>query len=142
VIQRIHKGFSLIELLAIITIMGVLSVLVIPRLSFTQPDLFQSRVHLVQALNTARHTALFSSTRADRVQLSLSNNTISIRKNMVDINRSGVHYSNILLGNVRHEPQSILLSFNNLGETQAKKISLFLGDQREDIVIHSTGFVQ
>lgn len=42
--SRKHKGFSLLELLAVVTILGIIAAMVVPRISTSKSDA-QTRVH-------------------------------------------------------------------------------------------------
>ena len=138
--QWTRKGFSLIELLAVITIIGVLSVFVIPRLGLIKTN--SPTASLVSAINLARSLALYSSNREESIQLLLANNIISVRKNNIDIAAMGFDYPKSIPSDVRHEPQSVLLSFNTLGETQSTTILFIAANAEHSITVHATGYAE
>lgn len=136
------KGFTLVEILAIITIVGSLSVVITPRLPLFHSSLNESKTTLINSLTIARQIAMFSSEQNDQVRFILQNNTIRIRKGDVDIKHSGVSYSDHLGQGIKHTPETLVLHFNTLGETQKTKITLSANTHSESVEVHSTGYIQ
>lgn len=136
------KGFSLVEILAIITIASVLSLMIAPRLTLFHSDVLKSKSTLTSALSLARQLAIFSSQPNDLIQLSLQNNAISIRKNNIDIKSLGIIYPKLLNQGITHKPDNLLLTFNALGETQTTTISLVSSQSNETVVIYKTGYLE
>lgn len=136
------KGFTLVEILAVITTVSVISVVILPRLSLSNPTVNESKASLITALTTARQLAMFSSDKTNSVQFILDNNTMSIRKGNQDVTSAGINYPNSLHADVEHSPASILVNFNTLGETKGTNITLHIGDKTESVIVHPTGYIQ
>lgn len=140
--QLSYKGFTLVEILSIITIVSVLSIAIIPRFVLFHSSVSESKANLIGALTTARQVAIFASEQSSPIQFILQENTMSIRKKDKDIKYSGIIYPNRLGKNIKHTPETLVLTFNTLGETQQVNITLNSNIMSESIVVYSTGYVQ
>jgi len=119
-----------------------MSIVIIPRLSFSPSSLNETKINLINALTSARQMAMFSAKPNTQLQFVLSDNMMSIRNN----NKVIKHLGNLYRGNINqqitHIPENLILNFNSVGETQKTKIILRSKTDEESLVIYSTGFIQ
>lgn len=133
------KGFSLIELIAVIIILGVIAVTVASKFSGNATMQLQaSRDTVVAALLAAQQRAMAQT--AD-VRAVISGSQVNVEKN------NGTTWQSIRVGNVQY-PVNIsaqvtgthTLQFNRLGKTTADTIPLQQGGASVAITVSASGF--
>ena len=130
------SGFTLIELVTVITILGILAVYVAPR--FSQTSAFESRTiqdQLIRAAQEAQQLAMSKGLGAN-VQLQVDNTNQRIRIQYTD---SGTQIrdtpipSGITLSNAT-------LTYTSLGDASPVSTIVISGDTTRQVCIESTGY--
>ena len=135
------QGFSLLELLAVLVIVGSLSVFVLPHFNFSSHS-SMTLATFSQAVKTARSVSLYSINGQEELVLFMQGNKISIRKNDIDISTLGISYPTSTGDATLQAPKSLVLRFNTLGETQTKELVFVAKAEEIRATIHSTGFLE
>lgn len=124
--KNAHRGFTLIELITVIILVGVLSIALFNRLGTTGTAAVQaSRDDIIAALFFAQQQAMMRS-RANNIQVVFTQNTVDVQENNNSITQGGQPYPLTL-------PKGVSLStdvpdnkfqFDKLGRTTAGTITL------------------
>lgn len=120
-------GFSLIELLSVIVMLGIISFIALPKLRISDSSVMTSRDMIVAALSHAQQIAMARDSAINPVTIVLTSSSIDIRENGSSINFPGVEYPFTLPNGVTISSGTGTLQFDKLGQTSATTISLNSG---------------
>jgi MSHA pilin protein MshC len=147
VTSRFGKGFSLVELIAVMVIVSVISVAAISRLMPTSLIQLQAaRDQVVSALLQAQQKALYA---PYDIRLTTLAGSVDVRQ---DVNRDGVFaadesiragsvtYPLILVAGVQVSTQT--LNYSGMGETAAVSLTVSKGSRSLVINVSASGFVE
>ncbi|HCS64148.1 MAG TPA: hypothetical protein DIW64_08730 [Cellvibrio sp.] len=114
-----NQGFTLVELVTVIILVGILSVVLLTRLSSTGATTVQSgRDDLIAALFFAQQQAMMRS----NITLVLTANSVSVNENNIPIKVSSDFYPLTMPAGVTLTPAT--LTYDKLGRTAATDITL------------------
>lgn len=120
--RSLKKGFTLIELITVIFLMGILSVFVFARVgSLSTVSVQSSRDDVIAALFFAQQQAMMRSTGSN-IRLVLTANSVSVTENNVAINVGSGYYPLSLPSGVT--ATAATFSYDKLGRTSAGTITL------------------
>lgn len=125
--KKIARGFTLIELIAVMVLVGILSIALFSRMGSTGTAAIQSgRDDLIAALFFAQQQAMMRSNTAPgnnvAISLVLTTNTISVNENNTPIRVTSQYYPLTLPAGVTLVPAT--LNYDKLGRTTATTITL------------------
>lgn len=125
--RRDVLGFSLVELVTIIVVLGALAFFALPRLQPGNTALLTSRDTIVAALSQAQQVAMARDSATNPVTVVINANTIDVRENGASINLPNANYPITLPGGIAVTAGTGTLQYNKLGRTNATSISLNSG---------------
>lgn len=132
------RGFTLIELIAVIVILGVISWVATSRFSSPTYQLQQSRDNLIAALFIAQQQAMAQSSSA-QLTLTISNNVLSLSsKDLHDFSDQGIQFPFRFAAPVK--VSSVSLQYDKLGRTTPVDIQLTLASVSTIVRVESSGF--
>lgn len=122
--HRLEKGFTLIELISIMVLVGVLSITLFSRLGNVHSVSVQAgRDDIIAALFFAQQTAMMRSSNGN-IKLVITSNTVSVTENNTPIAISSNYYPLTLPDGVTVTSEPDTFSFDKLGRTTAGVINL------------------
>jgi MSHA pilin protein MshC len=132
---RVQRGFTLIELIAVMVIVGVMSVVLFSRIgNFSHSHVHASRDDLIAALFFAQQAAMARS----GIQLIVTANSVSVEENGTPIVVHSQGYPLALQSGVSATP--VVFSYNKLGGTTAGVITLSGNGASASINVEATGY--
>lgn len=134
-----QNGFSLVELIAVLTILGVLSVVLIMRMDGVGASRVQaSRDDVIAALFFAQQLAMSES----NVRVLVSANSIDVQRNNVSVVLDSNFYPLTMPSDVQLNPSSAQFIYDKLGRTTAGTIQVQTGDSRYSATVRleATGY--
>jgi MSHA pilin protein MshC len=87
-----HSGFSLVELIAVMVILGVMVLTVIPKFTTFNADLQASRDDIIAALFFAQQVAMARDSSTNAIQFVSTANSVSVTENGVALINGGTQY--------------------------------------------------
>lgn len=115
-----QSGFTLIEMIAVLIIVGVLSAYSFARFSSSDSDLLAARDQLAAALSLAQQLALARQTQNNIIIFSLSEKEIKLTESNAPVNSHGLQFPlNDFSSRVKFSSDIISFCFNKMGEPQA-----------------------
>lgn len=137
---RYQAAFTLIELIAVLVIVGVLSTTVLIRFSPSDLALQTERSHLISALVFARETAMARSDNNSIVMLLATENSIDVQVNGVSVNNFDQAYPLSFSDGVTLSSGDVNVLFTGLGETDAQTMTLSKGGQSVVVAVTGVGY--
>lgn len=136
-----QKGFSLIELIAVIIILGIVSVLVFGRFTNADTAAVQSgRDQVLNALFVAQQLAMVRDAGSDTIQVAITGDSADITENGNSLNRSGVQYPLALPEGVAVTGGTGVYTYDKLGRTTPAVIALSRGGTSASIRLEASGY--
>ena len=134
----VQKGFSLVELVAIVVLLGVLAATTLPRLIPSSTyQIAATRGIVVTAFNAAQQLAM---TRDDPVQLVVSGSQIDVRLNSVSVRTAGTQYPQSILPSQTITPATF--NFDRLGQPDSSgTLTISQGSSNISVEVTPTGHV-
>jgi len=131
-------GFSLIELVTIIVVLGALAFFVLPRLRVSDASLLTSRDQLIAALSHAQQVAMARDSAANPVTFVATATTFDVQENGSSVDLPGVDYPITLPNGVTITAGTGTLDYDKLGRTTATTISLNSGGA--SVTVEASGY--
>jgi prepilin-type N-terminal cleavage/methylation domain-containing protein len=135
-----QSGFTLIELIAVIIIVGILAATVSIRFSPSDINLQAAKSDVLAALVFARETAMARSDGGSLVRFISTENTIDVQVNNASIASGHQIYPVTLKESVSITSGVGILDFNRLGETEVHSLVLSEGVLTSTITISGVGY--
>ena len=132
-----HNGFTLIELVTVITIVGVLAVVMIPR--FLQPSNFESRTVSDQLISSARQAQQFAMSKAASANVTWSTNNTA-KRIRIQYNESGTQTIDIAIpSNISITDSSILFLKSGAASISSQTL-VSINPNPRNVCIETTGY--
>jgi MSHA pilin protein MshC len=133
-----EQGFSLVELVTTMVILGIVAFVAMPFLRTTDSSLLTSRDGIIAALSQAQQVAMARDSAANPVTLQVSASSISVQENGIDLVSPGAEYPFNLPNGVSITGGLGTLQYDKLGRTTATTISLNSG--QATITVEASGY--
>ena len=135
--QRKQNGFTLIEMVTVITIVGVLAVTMIPR--FIQPGNFESRTVSDQLISSARQAQQLAMSKANSANVTL-NVDDSNKRIRITYTEGGTQNIDVSIANTISVTPSTI-SFNKNGSADLlTRATINITPNDRDVCIETTGY--
>ena len=131
-------GFSLLELITIIVVLGTLAFFVLPRLQPSNASLLTSRDIIVAALSHGQQVAMARDSATNPITVIVGATTIDVRENGTSVVLPNADYPVSLPNGVSVTTGTGTLSYDKLGRTNAT--SLLLNGGGVTITIEASGY--
>ena len=135
------KGFTLIELIAVIVILGIISASISSR--FANTDVFEiqaSRDDTVAALLFAQQVAMARDSASNPIRFVSSGNSITVQENGTNLTNGSLQYPFNLPSGISLD--SVTLNYDKLGRTSATGLTLSKGSNSVEIEISGSGYAR
>lgn len=117
-------GFSLIELITIIVVLGALAFFTLPRLRPDHASLLSSRDIIIAAIAHGQQAAMARDSSSNPITIVISANSIDVQENGNSVDLPNVDYPLSLPNGISITAGTGTLAFDKLGQTSATTIVL------------------
>lgn len=117
-------GFTLVELVAILVVMGALAFFAMPRLRISDSSLLTSRDAIIAALSHAQQIAMARDSASNPVTLVVTSSSIEVQENGAIVTSPGADYPLTFPSGVSITGGLGTLEYDKLGRTSPSAISL------------------
>ncbi|GAB1259526.1 prepilin-type N-terminal cleavage/methylation domain-containing protein [Aurantivibrio plasticivorans] len=135
---RTAKGFTLLELVTIIVILGVLTFFTLPRLNISDSSLLAGRDTVVAAANHAQQVAMARASVSNPITLVVNTASIDVQESGNSVVIPGVEYPISFENGVSVTAGTGVLAFDKLGRTTPTTISLNNGGA--SVAVEASGY--
>lgn len=135
-----HYGFTLVELMAILVIVGILATTALIRFTPGDVNLQITKNQTMAALVFARETAMARSDGSVVITVVVSEQGVDVRSNGTSIHNLDQRYPLTFENNVSLTSEHSVLTFNALGEVEETVIRLTEKEQSVEITISGAGY--
>lgn len=136
------RGFSLIELIAVIVIMGVISFMAVPRFANSDAAAVQSaRDQAFSAFFSAQQLAMSRSSADNPIELVVSANSVDLREAGSSSKLPGGDYPFTFPSNVTVTSGTGSYSYDKLGRTTPGQVTFSRGSVSATIIVEASGYV-
>ena len=118
------KGFSLLELITIIVVLGALAFFALPRLRPSDTSLLTSRDTLVAALTHAQQIAMARDSASNPITAVITTSSIDVQENGSSVDLPNIDYPISLPNGVSVTGGVGILNYDKLGRTSPTTIVL------------------
>ncbi len=136
--RRDALGFSLIELVTIIVVLGALAFFALPRLRPSDAGLLTSRDTIVAAFAHAQQIAMARDSATNPITVVVNANTIDVQENGTSVDLPNVDYPLSFANGISATSGTGTISYDKLGRTSATTIQLNSGGA--SISIEASGY--
>jgi len=135
-----QRGFSLVELVAVIIVLGIISVLAFSRFDNADTAAVQSgRDQVLNAFFVAQQLAMARDTGSN-ILVEVGSGQVDLREGGVSLNRSGVSYPITLPQGVNITSGTGVYTYDKLGRTTPATIALSRGGTSASITLEASGY--
>ncbi|MGI1678362.1 MAG: prepilin-type N-terminal cleavage/methylation domain-containing protein [Cellvibrionaceae bacterium] len=120
-------GFSLIELISVIVMLGIISFFALPKLRVSDSSVMTSRDMIIAALSHVQQVAMARDSVSNPVTIVFTSSSFDVRENGVSINFPGASYPFSLPNGVVISSGIGTMNYDKLGKTSPVSISLNSG---------------
>lgn len=133
---KLQNGFTLLELIAVIVVIGILAVTFMFRIDSISPSVQTSRDDIIAALFFAQQTAM----ARDNIQLSINANTVNVTENGNSIRVHSDAYPLTLSSGVSVTAIPSTFSYDKLGKTTPGSITVSRDGVSATITVEASGY--
>lgn len=134
-------GFSLVELIAVIVVLGVISFVALPRFANTDAAAVQSaRDQALSAFFTAQQLAMSRGGQDNPVALVVSAGQIDVTEGGASVNQAGANFPFNLPEGVRITAGVGRYDYDKLGRTQPGEVTFAKGSTSATLVLEASGY--
>ncbi|WP_193744955.1 Tfp pilus assembly protein FimT/FimU [Marinimicrobium sp. LS-A18] len=138
---RKSSGFSLIELIAVIILLGIISVVALPRFYNTDAAAIQSaRDQVLSALFTAQQLAMARASTSNTIQVNVVTSGLNVTENGTPVAATGGTYPLTLPEGVTITTGTGTYSFDKLGRTDPGQIVMTRGSTSATVRVEASGY--
>ncbi|MGH1469852.1 MAG: pilus assembly FimT family protein [Cellvibrionaceae bacterium] len=137
--RKKNVGFSLIELISVIVMLGIISFFALPKLRVSDSSVMTSRDMIIAALSHTQQIAMARDSSSNPVTIVFTSSSIDVRENGMSINFPGVSYPFSLPNGVTISSGTGTMNYDKLGKTSSTTISL--NDGSAVITVEESGYV-
>jgi len=134
------RGFTLIELIAVIVILSILAVVSASRFSEGSAGVQASRDDVIAALFYAQQIAMARDSAINPIQLRTTSTSVSVTENGAPLLHAGVQYPQVLGSGVTLSATVTPLDFDKLGRTAASSFTLSKGGVSATVTVSDSGY--
>ena len=134
-----NRGFTLIELIAVIVLLAVVSISVTSRFTDTGSAVQASRDDLIAALFYAQQIAMARDSNTNPIRVVTTANSISVTENGVALLHGSVQYPLTLTSGVVLAPATTL-NYDKLGRTNASAFTLSRNGVSLSVSVSDSGY--
>jgi len=136
-----QSGFSLMELIAVIVVLGIISVVALPRFTGSDAAAVQSaRDQAFSAFFSAQQLAMSRSSADNPVELVVSANSIDLREAGSSSNLPGGNYPLTFPSGVTVTSGAGSYNYDKLGRTTPGQVTFSRGSASATITIEASGY--
>ena len=133
---KLQNGFTLLELIAVIVVIGILAVTFMFRIDSISPIVQTSRDDIIAALFFAQQTAM----ARDNIQLSITANTVNVTENGNPIRIHSDAYPLTLPSGVSVISTRPTYAYDKLGKTTPGSITVSRDGVSATITVEASGY--
>ncbi|MGH1371206.1 MAG: pilus assembly FimT family protein [Cellvibrionaceae bacterium] len=134
-----NRGFTLIELIAVIVLLAVISISVSSRFTDTGSAVQASRDDVIAALFYAQQIAMARDSNTNPIRVVTSSNSISVTENGVALLHGSAQYPLTLNAGVVLAP-AITLNYDKLGRTNSSVFTLSRNGVNLSVTVSDSGY--
>lgn len=131
-------GFSLIELIAVIVILGALAFFALPRLQVQDSSLLASRDMVRAALSHAQQVAMARDSVSNPIIFEATATTVDVRENGISLSLPSISYPTSLPNGITITNGTGVLAYNKMGQTTASSIDINGG--AATVIVEGSGY--
>lgn len=138
---RKSSGFSLIELIAVIILLGIISVVALPRFYSTDAAAIQSaRDQVLSAFFTAQQLAMARASTSNTIQVNVVASGLNVTENGAPVVATGGTYPLTLPEGVIITAGTGTYAFDKLGRTEPGQIVMARGSTSATVRVEASGY--
>ncbi len=134
-----NRGFTLIEFIAVIVLLAIVSISVGSRFTDTGSAVQASRDDVIAALFYAQQIAMARDTAANPIRVVTTANSVTVKENDVDLLHGSTQYPLVLNNGVVLAPATTL-NYDKLGRTRASEFTLTRNGVNLSISVSDSGY--
>jgi Tfp pilus assembly protein FimT len=141
-VSRISRelGFSFLELVTVIVILGIVVFVAMPRLRVSDSGLLTSRDAIIAALSHAQQVAMARDSAANPVTIQVNADSVAVQEGGVNLVSPGAEYPFNLPTGVTVTGGVGTLHYDKMGRTSPTTISL--NDGQATIAVETSGYAR
>ncbi len=140
-LEKRQRGFSLIELIAVIIVLGVISFVVLPRFTSTDVAAVQSaRDQVLGALFTAQQLAMARASDDNTLRVIIDADSLNVTENGTSVNQAGANFPLALPSGVTITAGTGTYDYDKLGRTSSAQIVLARGSTSATVNLEASGY--
>lgn len=140
-VSGVNRGFSLIELIAVLVVLGVISIVATSRFSNTDVAAVQSaRDQALTAFFSAQQLAMARASDTNPIQVTVTANSLNVTESGSSVTATGSSYPITLPQGVAITGGTGSYSFDKLGRTSEGQLVIARGSTSATINVEASGY--